>query len=222
MRRKVNALLAGLVAVVVVVVVLAFVIIPGGAEGIKSHEAAQVVAAAPDGPAEGIVVHGHWTLEVRNPDGSLTEQREFDNDLMTDGSVTLAQVLARQKTITGWDIGLMGTISPFLNDSGGQAQGMIVDSTFPGTGRQYFKNLTIEVPTSGENLRKLVLSGTATAHQDGGIMEVRTHLWVQPATATSTGSYLGVENVFTYFRLPTIVNLTASQTVTATVVISFS
>ena len=30
------------------------------------------------GPAEGIKVHGHWTIEVRDPDGTLVTHREFE------------------------------------------------------------------------------------------------------------------------------------------------
>lgn len=39
-------------------------------------------AAAPGKPAsEGIKVHGHWVLQVKNADGTLGERREFDNSL---------------------------------------------------------------------------------------------------------------------------------------------
>ena len=41
-------------------------------------------APAPDSAdGEGIEVHGHWTIEVRNPDGSLDERYEFENALTT-------------------------------------------------------------------------------------------------------------------------------------------
>lgn len=33
------------------------------------------------GPKEGIVVHGHWTIVVKNPDGSIAARQEFDNAL---------------------------------------------------------------------------------------------------------------------------------------------
>jgi hypothetical protein len=33
------------------------------------------------GPHEGIKVHGHWTIEVRNSDGSLARHVEFENSL---------------------------------------------------------------------------------------------------------------------------------------------
>jgi hypothetical protein len=33
--------------------------------------------------SDGIKIHGHWVLEVKNPDGKLVERREFDNSLVT-------------------------------------------------------------------------------------------------------------------------------------------
>jgi hypothetical protein len=42
---------------------------------------------APQKPGgEGIKVHGHWVLQVKNPDGTLGERREFENSLVTSGS----------------------------------------------------------------------------------------------------------------------------------------
>ncbi len=38
-------------------------------------------SAAPKGESEGIKVHGHWTIEVRNPDGKVVTHREFENAL---------------------------------------------------------------------------------------------------------------------------------------------
>jgi len=61
-----------------------------------SAAAAKPAAAAPAKPTpspaakppskgsqEGIKVHGHWTLEVKNPDGSLARRVEFENNLTT-------------------------------------------------------------------------------------------------------------------------------------------
>jgi len=44
---------------------------------------------------EGIKIHGHWVLQVKNPDGSLGQKREFDNSLVPGGTNTGGdQVLA--------------------------------------------------------------------------------------------------------------------------------
>jgi hypothetical protein len=220
-RRRLYSLVAGLTIVVTLGLILTFVVVPGISKNANSLVSSPMVASAPDSPAEGISVHGHWTIEVKNPDGTLAERREFDNALATDGSATLSMILARQKSITGWSIGLGGTLSPFLNDSGAQQQGSIVDSTWSTPDRSYFRTLTVNVPTSGENMNRLVLSGTATAHQDGTITDVRTKLWIQPIGGPA-GSYLGLGPDFTHYRLTSAVNLTAGQTVTVTVVMRFS
>lgn len=39
------------------------------------------------GPTEGITVHGHWEIEVRNPDGSLASRTEFENALVAGNTV---------------------------------------------------------------------------------------------------------------------------------------
>jgi hypothetical protein len=44
---------------------------------------------------QGIKVHGHWVLQVKNADGTLGERREFDNSLVPgNGSIGGDQVLA--------------------------------------------------------------------------------------------------------------------------------
>jgi hypothetical protein len=55
------------------------------------------------GPSEGIKVHGHWTIDVRNPDGTLSSHTEFDNALIPGtGGDLLANLLNRQRTAGSW------------------------------------------------------------------------------------------------------------------------
>jgi hypothetical protein len=42
------------------------------------------------GPHEGIVVHGHWTIVVKNRDGSADKQVEFENSLVTTNLANMA------------------------------------------------------------------------------------------------------------------------------------
>jgi hypothetical protein len=58
-----------------------------------SHEATPKSVAATTAPTtvaetakpgnDGIKIHGHWVLEVKNPDGKLVDRREFENSLVT-------------------------------------------------------------------------------------------------------------------------------------------
>ena len=42
-----------------------------------------------EGMHEGIKVHGHWVIEVRNPDGRLVQRRDFENSLTSVGAQNL-------------------------------------------------------------------------------------------------------------------------------------
>ncbi len=183
------------------------------------------ISSAPAGsPEEGIKVHGHWTIEVRNPDGSLAERREFENEYT--GKWTLAKFLARQDSVGGWRIGLEDWPlydHPFLDGSTPHA-GYIVESSHTATDAFFFKNLTVTTPTDAgdPNWCKLVLSGTATAQRDGKINNVYTnvvglapHL---PPSSSYDGHFIPFTN--TYIDIP--VNLSNGQQIAVTVVISFS
>jgi hypothetical protein len=62
------------------------------------------------GKHEGIKVHGHWTIEVHNPDGKLVSHTEFENSLVTAGPMTgsalLTDLLGGTRTGGGWEINL--------------------------------------------------------------------------------------------------------------------
>ena len=60
------------------------------------------------GEREGIHVHGHWVIEVRNPDGSITARREFENSLQPTGASTLASLLAGDHVPGAWSVYLNG------------------------------------------------------------------------------------------------------------------
>jgi hypothetical protein len=55
---------------------------------------------------QGIKVHGRWTIDVRNPDGTLSSRHEFDNALTAGGAVYLARLLGRDGVPTRWVIQL--------------------------------------------------------------------------------------------------------------------
>jgi hypothetical protein len=77
---------------------------------------ALVVAAcgdAPEAAGDTIAVHGDWTIEVYNDDGSLDERVEFTNALSTTGEHTLVRLLTGTATASGdWTIDLTGSPSP--------------------------------------------------------------------------------------------------------------
>ena len=54
--------------------------------------------------SEGIKVHGRWAIEVRNPDGTVVERREFNNALQSGGQQILATLLSRIAVPGRWAV----------------------------------------------------------------------------------------------------------------------
>lgn len=176
---------------------------------------------ADDGSNEGITVHGHWKIEVRDPDGTVAEIREFENALMSGGALSLARVLGRVAIVNNWRVVLRdsGADSPCLD--GGQPSLCVIWEA-SGTDSEFqFYNLTSTVPPIGdpdENL--LILSGTATAARDGQILIVSTELTTP--CGSGVAPECGVTRTMTQTTLGSPVVVQAGQSILATVQISFS
>jgi hypothetical protein len=187
------------------------------------------VDESPGAHKEGIKVHGHWTIDVRNPDGTLVTHREFENALELTGARATARMFARQLSPGVWEI----EVANFPLAAGGPC---VIDSVprpcwiaeatspFPNS-PTYFKTLTLTVTPMGEqNADALVLSGTATASNASQINFVRTIMRIcAPTTPTATCLGDGVnEYNMTRADLATPINVVATQIIQVTVVISFS
>ncbi len=185
------------------------------------------VSSPAGAPQEGIKVHGHWIIEVRNPDGTPAEYREFDNAFNTSvGADLLVKILSRQNSVGAWRVhlGSSGTDFPFL-DGSTPAAGWLLESGDTATtllsltGNNVFRPLIL---TARED-HTLELRGTATAHRDGSIRSVWTWLSRAPATEPPSATYTGsLAGNFASTTLSSPVNLTAGQQVVVSVVISFS
>jgi hypothetical protein len=188
-----------------------------------------VVASSAPGsaPQEGIKVHGHWTIEVRNPDGSIAERREFENAVyQPNGSQALTSFLSRQASVGGWGISMWS--STINDDAFVPGSGCIIgEPAWPYNAENYFKNLTISTRhdvSDTEDVYRLILSGSATALRDGKIDRVETIVALLRASEPPSESYatpFGISPV-TMKLLVSAVNLSAGQQVLVTVVISFS
>src|ERR1700758_1644208 len=58
-------------------------------------------------PSEEINVHGHWTIVIRNRDGSVSSRHEFENKLVAAGQKFLPMLLAGQIAQFSWDVQLL-------------------------------------------------------------------------------------------------------------------
>lgn len=174
-----------------------------------------VAAAGPPGRTN-IGIHGAWTLEVHDPDGSLVERRAFHNDY-ADNDV-LPQILTRRLTTGHWRVVLAGPQPGFQSpcNTGTGAQncilteaGSVNPESFPlGT-------------TYGDSL--FTLAGSATALTNGEIEQVATNLtWCDPNVAPDACAG-GVDSVlFTTTSLSPPLSMQENQSVYVAVEISFA
>lgn len=128
------------------------------------------------GQKEGIAVHGHWTIDVRNPDGRLVTRRDFENKLEIEGNAALARVLGREQTVGLWYVILYSFEGNHPCADGGNASACnIFETTVTGltSTTSQFNTLKVSVPTSAP---ALVLKGTAIASRTGVIDVVVTQL----------------------------------------------
>jgi hypothetical protein len=196
--------------------------------GANAQEANQAKPAG--GPREGIKVHGHWTIEVRNPNGKLVTHREFENAL-NNGQLTLGPVLGRTATVGFWVVDVWGVNGnppgPCLGNGPGFC--FITESTDSvDSGQNVFKNLTVSAPLPGNpGAGTLTLSGTFTVQNNSQIGLVGTEITACPpavAPANCPPLITSLQNGGSLFSSAnfTPVSVTIGQLVQITVVFSFS
>jgi hypothetical protein len=176
-----------------------------------------------NGKTEGIKVHGHWMIEVRNPDGMMVTHREFENSLASNGAGLLATVLAHSLTFGIWEVHLgsqVAGMSPCVS-SGAGTDCVIYEPGSPGSGTQVSKTLVVSNGSWGV----LVFSGTAVAGENGQIDLVRTMNTACPAStspATCLSSAGFATFLFTSATVTPAVNVLYGQSVAVTVTITFT
>jgi hypothetical protein len=189
-----------------------------------------VVASAP-GTGDGIQVHGSWTIEVSDPDGTSASVHEFENALDSSGASHLYSVLARGQSIGRWAVALTnsgaaaGGISPCINTSGNSFPcdlHEVVPGNVDATDPNVFSGLVLQNSPSGFSL-----SGAVTAVRDGAIDRVFTK-WSRCSGGSVTPDDCAdqASPLFTTFTLKTlasadVINVLAGQSVNVTVVITF-
>ena len=129
-----------------------------------------------------ITVHGDWTIEVYNADGSLDQHHEFSNALL--GAADLAAILARQRFVQEYEVFIGRTLPPYdlnpCHDSSGSPSTCRILELAPGSGDSSDTSFTLDVTTGGANNDQLVLSGSHIASRDGVVTEVSSHLSTCP------------------------------------------
>src|SRR5271154_2290304 len=136
---------------------------------------------------EGIKVHGHWTIEVRNPDGKVVTHREFENAIVKgQGDVALAQLLSGSQSAGAWGVFLFGETGGICSGSSGDCWIYQLGSTFAScpvgstsgppndAGAQVFCTLSV-IPPSNTNAA-ITLQGYMMATNNGVVNGVQTSL----------------------------------------------
>jgi hypothetical protein len=195
---------------------------------IKSVSARSVAskAAQSSHPSEEIRVHGHWTINVLNPDGSLSSHHEFENALQNGGQQTLSQLLTGFSA-GHWDITLSSSgRSPCQGGTGGKfpnACTIIENTAGASAGTAQFSTLVVtQGSAAGQTGQTAVfLNGNFTAFVAGTIDRVDTSLATCPKGSHSACNISGGATPFTSAS-PAPVSVSVGQTVQVIVVISFS
>jgi hypothetical protein len=198
---------------------------------LKTVESPARAAEEPSGgPHEGIKVHGHWSITIRNEDGSVASHHEFNNSL-NDGSF-LSKLLSRDATVPANAYAVLLNLGPGLATAGDgicslTRLGLSIPfgcaiNEGPGTSDgTSFYGLTAKAVNGS-----LVLSGSAKAANPGRISLVTTAVSYCPAGSSCLLAY------FTKHDLtlpdppstapPPPINVVPNQTIDVTVTISFS
>jgi hypothetical protein len=212
----------------------------------EPKESQGVAPAKPGG--EGIRVHGHWVIDVKNPDGSLAEHREFDNSLVTGqnggGDTLLVGLISGALVPGGYTIqigGFSGTCGPGTSCSAQTSN--ISSPTLTANFPDATSNVSSTAPPS------FVLAGSFTSTYTGTLNSVATgyticlggnaipptlpsfplptvpEVNISPSQCFSANADLAYENYSSTFTATTLTSpmpVTSGQLVQVTVTISFS
>lgn len=142
MRRLKRIYLASGVALVGLAAVVVALQLASGDEHTLEGSAAVTLDSA-GATTEGVEVRGDWTIEVREPDGRLVSQREFQNAFV--GAELLSQILSKDHSLGRWAIGLSNSSFPIhhpcvINEFGYRC---VVAENNPDNRPNYFPNLTV-------------------------------------------------------------------------------
>jgi hypothetical protein len=159
--------------------------------------------STPRVPGDGIKVHGHWTIELTNKDGTIAAHHEFENALLNQGARVLATLLHGNTPRGLW-------LLQIGNPNGSGPCGPNSTPCFlaePGYAIPT-PPLTVELMANGESVR---LSGTTTADHDADVSLV-----------TSTQVIGNASFVFSQRTLAAPIHVVSGQSITVSVVFSFS
>jgi hypothetical protein len=168
------------------------------------------------GRTEGIKVHGHWTIVIRNADGSVASHNEFENAFIG-GNAVIADLLSRKSTPGLWHV-----VISIQSSTNSPAETMILaePTSTAATSTTTFKNLQVSSDPLG-----LHLTGSGrTIDGAARIANVSTGVNICPNTTAPASPCPDVVSSasFTGTALSPAISVSANQSVDVSVTISFS
>jgi hypothetical protein len=205
--------------------------------------------AQPNEPGkQGVKVHGHWKIDIKNPDGTLDRTVEFENSLVTGGDggdFILSQLLTGKTEMGDWGIDFQDSTGSWcpnyclIDQVAGKGALGSNAATFT-TPAEIYSGLTASfVDATQQNGEKIsmVIQGSAVASTNTSIINVGTmagYCVINPtastkanATACATGTDFSMftkvnSTYFTGVNLSPAITVVSGQTVLFTVTITFS
>jgi hypothetical protein len=149
----------------------------------KGEENEEAEAKPSDAEHQNIKMHGHWVIDVKNPDGTVADHRDFHNSITNYGQEMLIALMAGYWVISDYEIFLQpaeGATGPCTPPTNGAPGCVIVRSltTQPALGGcvVYYcaTGLTYTYKVSFSSPSSMVLAGSVTATQAGTLTSVST------------------------------------------------
>ena len=173
-------------------------------------------------PSDGIQVHGHWTVTVTNPDGTVDAVHEFENALSGtnghNGAQALGILLAGETQIREYAIQLLSSMTDAVDceEPGSTSTGSQFGKWIPA---RAIRDMTVEgTPVT------IVGSCTVQASQPSAITEVSTMIYfnssidyMNPYNPINSRNHLGFTN-----ESNLSISVANAQVATFNVVITFS
>jgi len=147
----------------------------------QSSEGTQQSVLKDADPENGVGVHGHWIITVRENDGTLVRRFEFDNALVNDGGAWLAEHLSKTGPLPFfWRVVLISNSAPVCTSAvtsdlfGSGTVCAFGESSLSHTGTSTLHSTDITLTAEPGGVMRL--AGQLTMEADGSINEVGT--WI--------------------------------------------
>jgi hypothetical protein len=196
---------------------------------------------------QGIKMHGHWVIDVKNPDGTIVQHRDFENSLEAGAPQFLIGLMSGYFVPGDYAIELQAETGSSPCSSSLQPGCVIVRSLTTNPGIVYCESygyycgtgLTYTYNLAGTGPYSMVLAGSITANQAGTIGQVNTaynscaniaftSINAPPTTVETSSPASCVANTTTNWEGPlssatiTSVPVASGQIIQVTVTITFS